>query len=395
MTDSYEFDVAFFGAVPYDHLLRGRTGAFVDNLLAKGFFVYYFEIPPASVLQLYKEPTFRKRGFKNFFWPPVKMNNNLVSFAFPPIFPASRFDAGWIKDFNTNRFVRRIRQKAFSIMRNRNKKVVALVVTPYWYDIIKQLRFNLTVYDCIDDVRVFCKEKHVAYYTELQRQLVEQSDFTIISALKLKDDIMAVKKNAQIEYIANGVDADFFIREGARAAMPEPMRNLPRPIIGFIGSLFHWIDIKLIEKTAQALPDHSFVLVGPVHEVSIPNLPNIYHLGPKPYSQIPAYVNAFDVCLIPFIADQLSDKVDPIKVYEYLALGKPVVAINLPELEKMKNLIYLAKDDNDFISSVKQAVYENNAELKIERVQYAKDNSWDNRVNKLLDIVTQKLGIGK
>jgi glycosyltransferase involved in cell wall biosynthesis len=385
------FDFAIFGAVPYDHLLRGRTGAFVDNLIKQGYFVYYFEIPPASILQIVKEPTFRKRGFKNFFWPPVKIQDNLASFAFPPIFPASRFDSGWIKQFNISRFVRRIRSKYIPLERKRNRPVVALVVTPYWYEIINRLQFSMLIYDCIDDVKVFCKEKHIAYFTELQRKLVEKSDLTIISARKLRDDILSVDKTIQIEYIANGVDADFFIEQGRLAQIPEEMKNIPKPIIGFIGSLFHWVNIDLIAKTAQTYPNYSFVLVGPVHEITIPKLPNIYHLGAKPYAQIPAYVKAFDVCLIPFIADPLSDKVDPIKVYEYLALGKPVVAINLPELEKMRDLIYLAKDNNEFIAMSGSAVIENNSGLKDKRIQYAKENSWDARVRDLIKIITLSL----
>ncbi|MBS4015546.1 MAG: glycosyltransferase [Candidatus Latescibacteria bacterium] len=387
----HKFDLAFFGAVPYDHLLRGRTGAFVDNLVKQGFFVYYFEIPPASILQIVKEPTFKKRGFIKFFWPPVKVTENLATFAFPPIFPASRFDTGWIKNLNVNRFVRRIRNKYSPLAKKKNRPVVALVVTPYWYEIINRLQFSMLIYDCIDDVKVFCKEKHIAYFTELQRKLVEKSDLTIISAHKLRDDILAVDKNAQIEYIANGVDADFFIRKGHNAPIPEALKNMPKPIIGFIGSLFHWVDIDLIAKTAQTYPNYSFVLVGPVHEITIPKLPNIYHLGAKPYADIPAYVNAFDVCLIPFIQDPLSDKVDPIKVYEYLALGKPVVAINLPELEKMKDLICLAKDDNQFIAMTKQAVFENNPELRDKRIQYAKENSWNARVSDLIKVVSSHL----
>lgn len=391
MKKEQSFDFAFFGAVPYDHLLRGRTGAFVDNLIKQGYFVYYFEIPPASILQVVKEPTFKKRGFKNFFWPPVKIQDNLASFAFPPIFPASRYDSGWIKQFNISRFVRRIRRKYIPLAKQRNRPVVALVVTPYWYEIIDRLQFSMLIYDCIDDVKVFCKEKHIAYFTGLQRKLVKKSDLTIISAQKLRDDIIGVDKKAKIEYIANGVDADFFIEQAKLVQTPEDLKNIPKPVIGFIGSLFHWVDIDLIAQTAQTYPDYSFVLVGPVHEITIPKLPNIYHLGAKPYADIPAYVNTFDVCLIPFIRDPLSDKVDPIKVYEYLALGKPVVAINLPELEKMRALIYLAKDDNQFIAMTKQAAFENNPEIRDKRIQYAKENSWDARVDDLTKIITAHL----
>ncbi len=384
------FDFAIFGAVPHDHLLRGRTGALVDNLRKRGFFIYYFEIPPASVLQYIKDPIHR-RGLLNFLFPKVRILENLVIFPQPPIFPAARYEKGRLREYNRRLQFKRIQRHFLPLKRSRSRPIVALVATPWWYDIIKEMSFDLLLYDCIDDIRVFCKESDLPYFIKRQRQLVADADLILISAHALREDIIRLRPDAPLEFLPNGVDADFFITRGENASPPPPIKDLPRPIIGFVGSLFSWIDIRLLEAVARQFNDGSLVLVGPVHGIKIPNRPNIFPIGPRPYLEIPAYINHFDVCLIPFVADTISEKVDPIKVYEYLSLGKPVVAINLPELAKIRHLVYLAKDNDDFIECIRRALQEPKGYLKSERVEYAQKNSWQVRTDRLLTLITKRL----
>lgn len=394
--ENSEFDWAFFGAVPHDHLLRGRTGALVDELRRRDFSIYYFEIPPASVFQYFKDKLSHRRGFFNFLFPRIRTLPNLTIFPQPPIFPAARYETETIRKFNQGRNGKRILKNIKPLWKKRKKPVVALVVTPWWYEIVEKIHqklpFALIIYDCIDDLRVFCKEKQIGYYAKLQKKLVMAADLILISAQRLREDMINLRPDAKIEFLPNGVDFDFFIKNGLNAPPPPDIEKLPRPIIGFVGSLFSWIDTNLIFAAAKSFPQASLVLVGPVRDIKIPPLPNIYLLGPKPYSLIPAYINNFDVCLIPFITDSLSDKVDPIKVYEYLSLGKPVVACNLAELEKMKDLIYLSHNEKDFIQSIADALKESDDEdLKGKRIKYARENSWEVRVSKLLTIVEEKL----
>jgi glycosyltransferase involved in cell wall biosynthesis len=385
------FDIAVFPEVRYDHLLRGRTGAMIDTLRERGFFVYYFERPPDSPLQYFKDPIAYHRGFSNFLFPKPIYLDNLAVFSQPPIFPAKRFNKKFIKKYNHQIILRKVINNYNELRKTRRKPVVALVVTPWWYDIIDKMEFQLICYDCIDDIKVFCETNEFDYFCTAQKKLVKKSDLILISAQRLKEDIIKIKSNAPIEYLPNGVDAELFINNVKSAVIPDELKKVPKPIIGFIGSIFNWVDVALIKRAAQKYPAYSFVLVGPVQGIEVPNLPNIVTLGAKPYSTIPAYIIAFDVCIIPFIKDQLSDKVDPIKVYEYLSLGKPVVAINLAELEKMQSLIYLAKDDDDFVTSIQKALEEKDLELKNRRVKYALDNSWDSRVTKLIDIISSKI----
>lgn len=391
ITSSKPFDFAIFPVVPYDYLLWGRTAAFVNHLRKRGFFVNFFDIPPASPFLYFKDRITYHRGIINFLFPKPRFLANLRIFPQPPIFPASRFENTLFRRYNREQQYSRILKHYLPLIKR--EKLIAIVETPWWYDIIKKLNFSLLCYDCSDDLKVFCNEKQFAYFSILQRNLVEKADFVSITAQGLKTDIANIKPNTPVEYLPNGVDTDFFIKKGTHASTPLKLKNLSRPIVGFVGALYSWINIGLIVKLAKTYPNFSIVLVGPTKDIKLPHLPNIHHIGREPYSLIPDYINAFDVCIIPFIDDPLSDKVDPVKVYEYLSLGKPVVAINLPELERIKHLIYLTKDENEFISFTQQALQENNLKLKLERIQYARENSWSVRIDRLLEIVTSRLAL--
>ncbi|MEO0101129.1 MAG: glycosyltransferase [candidate division WOR-3 bacterium] len=389
------FDWVFFGSIPYDHLLRGRPGALIDELKRRGFHVYYLELPSPSLFHYFREEMTRRRSFFRFLFPSVQNFPGLTVLYQPPIFPASRYETETIRRFNRWRYARRITKVLKPLLAKRGLPTIAFIITPWWYEILERLcedlNFNLTIYDCIDDLRVLCSEKQLPYFLKLQKKLVARADLTLISAQRLRSDIIKLYPDARIEFLPNGVDFDFFFQNGKNAPPPLDLAKIPRPIVGFVGALFFWIDTKLIFAAAQAFPHASFVLIGPVKGLDIPQRENIYFLGPRPYSQIPAYINNFDCCLIPFISHPLSERVDPIKVYEYLSLGKPVIACNLPELARMKELVYLAKDKRSFVELIGQALNEKDENLKAKRIEYAKKNSWEVRVSQLLSIVEKEL----
>uniref|UniRef100_A0A7C3UPD5 Glycosyltransferase family 1 protein n=1 Tax=candidate division WOR-3 bacterium TaxID=2052148 RepID=A0A7C3UPD5_UNCW3 len=393
-----EFDWIIFGTVPYHHLLRGRVGALIDELRERGFFLYYLPFPPGSVCQYFRGAISPKKGFCRFLFPKPQTLSNLKIFWQPPVIPSLRYETDLTRRIYQDLIFKRILKTLYPFIERRKRGLVGLIVTPWWYEVAakihRRVNFLLRIYDCIDDLRIFCNENQYGYYSQLQRKLVKDSDLILISAQRLREDIIRIRPDAPIEYLPNGVDFDLFIKNGLNASPPPDLEKLPRPIIGFVGALSPWIDINLIVSTAQSFPKASIVLIGPIHEIEIPHLPNIYLLGPRPYSLIPGYVNHFDVCLIPFLAGSISDKVDPIKVYEYLSLGKPVVACHLPELEKMQDLIYLTDNEKDFIAGIEKALRENDEDLKRRRMEYAQKNSWEVRVSQLLEIVGKRLKRG-
>jgi teichuronic acid biosynthesis glycosyltransferase TuaH len=180
------------------------------------------------------------------------------------------------------------------------------------------------VYDCCDDPAAF---PDAPPWTEACfHATVRQADLVLASSSALLERVRQVGAR-QSALLGNGVDLAHYTR-----LQPEPVElaALPRPIVGYIGHLGPWLDVATVAAAARALPHVSFVLIGPVAltlaERQALALPNVHLLGPRPYAQLPAYVQRFAVGLIPFRCTALTRAVNPNKLYEYAACNLPVVA---------------------------------------------------------------------
>ncbi|MCX7836688.1 MAG: glycosyltransferase, partial [candidate division WOR-3 bacterium] len=159
-----------------------------------------------------------------------------------------------------------------------------------------------------------------------------------------------------------------------------------------VGSLFWWIDFDLIEKCLQKFPKATFLFVGPYKEdiKKLLQYKNLFLLGPRPYSLIPYYIDFFDVCILPFKKDEVAYKSDPIKIYEYLALGKPVVSTPIGTSdENLNELVYFSQNDEEFIININKALKENNSSLKEKRKKYIfKNHTWEKRAETFIKTIS-------
>lgn len=151
-----------------------------------------------------------------------------------------------------------------------------------------------------------------------------------------------------------------------------------------------WFDVALLARVAKALPQWSFVIVGGVFDVDVSSLaalPNVHLLGQQPYAQMPAYLREFDVCMIPFVVDDITAATDPVKFYEYITQGKPVVSTEMPELDVYADLLYTARDADDFARKLETARNEQDETLRARRLETARTNTWPARAAVMLDAI--------
>ena len=151
----------------------------------------------------------------------------------------------------------------------------------------------------------------------------------------------------------NGADFEFF--RGAQST--NLLAGVPGPVIGYFGAIADWIDLDLVSAVAALRPHYSFVLIGQVfgRDMSdLESLPNVYLLGNQRYELIPSFLADFDACTIPFLLNQVTRATDPVKVYEYLSQGKPVIATDMAELAQCGDLIYIGKDPEDFARKIRR-----------------------------------------
>lgn len=184
-----------------------------------------------------------------------------------------------------------------------------------------------------------------------------------------------------VRYIGCGVDVDRFSR--ADAPIPGEIANLPGPILGFFGALNERIDEDILATLARRMPTASVVLIGPLYRrfPALERLGNVHFLGLKPYARLPAYLAHFDVALVPYRLEDGGAYVQPVKVLEYLAGGKPVVSTAIADVAELySRVVHVARDPEDFARAVRDALAEGGARKEQYRAAAA-GRTWDDMID--------------
>ncbi len=217
------------------------------------------------------------------------------------------------------------------------------------------------------------------------RELKEVADLTVFVNSTLYEDEKSQCRKAI--YVDHGVDFDTFASAELCDRVPDDMKSIRRPIVGFYGGIDnHTSDISLMEKVVDLLPDYSFVFVGKVSfDVSrLQSKENVCMLGQKPYEDIPHYGKCFDVCIMPWRQNRWIEACNPVKLKEYLALGKPIVSTPYPELQNYVDVVYEANTPEEFAEYIKKALFDDTPELIAKRRQKVAQVSWDSKAELVL-----------
>ncbi len=226
------------------------------------------------------------------------------------------------------------------------------------------------------------------YVREMEQLLLSEADLVFVTSIELQ-----AKKNGKKSpaiMLPHGVDFEHFRQAVSQPApIPEELRELPRPILGFYGLLAPWVDMDLMQQVARAFPQASVVLIGPQwNDCPVPRgAPNFHWLGPRTYENLPRYAAHFDVGMIPFRKDQLTAYTNPLKLLEYMALGMPVVSTPLPDLRRFGDLVFPASSVEEFVHQVRRALEDRTPERRKQRLALAASESWDARVATLREYV--------
>lgn len=220
-------------------------------------------------------------------------------------------------------------------------------------------------------------------------QLVEQNDRILDEAnlvLAVSQELYRRAKavNPNTYRAPNATDVSVLGQEEAEGAFPPDLAGLRPPIVGYIGQIGDKIDYALIQALAEARPTWSLVFVGNVwsthrQEVdALARLPNVSFVGQRAYHELAGYLAGFDVCIIPHLCNALTRSMDPIKLYDYLASGKPIVSTPVAGVERFPDVVYVGSTPEEFIAGVDEALQEDER-LKARRRAYAQENTWPRR----------------
>jgi len=343
-------------------------------------------------------------GYKNFFKLKTRpLHENLILLSSPPAFPIGRSYLprsvllrtlpiitgvnATIKKWYVQRVIKQLKVQ----------DPIVWVYSPHYFSLVGKFREKLICYHNYDEFSQFVHNHHV-------KDLIDEHDSRLTSSV----DIVFTTSRLQAErrrvhnpatyFLPNGVDFDLFNRAlDPDCQIPDEIARLPRPIIGFIGWLGHHIDMALLVELMQTYSDYSLVLIGPddlpktaeYHQLH--RLKNVHFLGRKDLQDLPRYLKAFDVALMPYSIDGHMASAYPLKLHEYLAAGKAIVAVNMSELHAFDDVIRITETTEDFIQQVEEAIKDNSPKSIQARTAVAKENTWDARVQRMYEIIDQHL----
>lgn len=264
------------------------------------------------------------------------------------------------------------------------RPLMVLVQLPFWAELGRELARRLRiplVYDRID--------LHVGFpgvpagIESVEARLIREADLVCATAGALAE--RPREAGPKVLLLPNGVDL---------AAFPAPAETRPAAsgaTVGYVGALGPWFDVEAVEAAVRAFPEWRFQLAGQVEDpevAALSGLPNLETVGEIPFTDVHRFLSGLDVALVPFRDLPLTRAVDPVKLYEALAMGLPVVARRLPETERWAEpLVYLYDDPQGFVRQVRRAVTERTPETARERRRVAEGESWDRRAAELLRAV--------
>jgi len=268
---------------------------------------------------------------------------------------------------------------------------ILVTSTPRWAPVVGALPHAVRCYDYIDHVKVQAGPRGGQVFTEWDEALLRMSDVVTTVAEPLRQHLITRFDRDRVFMVPNGVPAEWLDREFKPVPRSTLAAHPDRIIAGFLGSLFEWVDLELLARVAEALPHVEFSLVGPTrHGVrldALRRLDNVRCLPAVAFADVPRVIKAFDVCLIPFHRDVIAEYANPLKVYEYCALGKPVVSTVAFGPGGSSAPIIEAEGASQFAAAIEQAAAEDAPEAQARRVAFAREHTWEKRAGDLVAAV--------
>jgi teichuronic acid biosynthesis glycosyltransferase TuaH len=390
--------IVFSANTRFDSVIQA-TSLFLARSLAKHNTVFFIDYPftlkdyfthrGSAALQL------RKEKFR--FSSDGIIDTDLSEFKviiIPPLLPTNSLPAGFFY-----KLARKINESIIGARVNKvlKKKEVKEFIYINSFNFLyptvaKKIKPALTVYQCVDPMITSFDMRHGVASENI---LVKESDLVICTSKALYNEKKS--QNPHTYFVPNAADTAYFstaLKEDLQVY--EKIKDLPKPIIGYLGTIERRIDYSLITEVIKNNPDKTFVFAGPVwdeHAVPLKNISNLHMIGPVPYKDVPRLIKGFDIAIIPFKKDGVSNTIFPLKLFEYLSAGKPVILTNFnTDLKDYTNgAAWYCDNANEFNNAITEALHTCTAEKIAERIAIANQNTWENRADEIGNIVTANL----
>jgi glycosyltransferase involved in cell wall biosynthesis len=352
--------------------------------LSKNNRVVFVE-PPYAVATFAFQPGLRRElasSLKNWRSGLKKISDNLYLYTFPPLLFNFGF-AGILDRINQN-YLKLSLKKLTSHLEIQNP----IIWSNHPYILGKNINLNqrYIIFDCNDKFVTFARfQGKSKRLLSLEDEFTGRADIVFTTSSLLFEERKKINPNTH--YFPSGVDVDIFLKSTEEnTPIPEDIKNLRHPLIGYFGAMDIRMDWELVSQLTATFPQCSLVFIGPVkHEppASVRQNPKIFFTGRRDMKELPAYLKGFDLCILPFLESEFTKYSFPTKVYEFFASGKPVISMEIPAFRALEPLVKVARTSEEFLTFTKAAIEQLHANdpLREERILAAKNNTWDSRMH--------------
>lgn len=252
------------------------------------------------------------------------------------------------------------------------------------------------LYDYLDELspKLAGTDKLPENVSKIYNYVIKNIDncYVLCTADNLYNDIVSKRKNNRnVLYVSNGVDYEHFtkIKKLPLSNDYQKMLDNKKKIIGYYGALASWFDYDLIRNLALERPNYNIALIGVKYDTEfdkqkINELPNVFYFGGKKYDELPYYASKFDICILPFKINEITESTNPIKIFEYMALNKPIVSTKLTECQKYQS-VNIANNKKEFIELIDRYIINDDKKYKEKLLTDAKNNTWDSKAKCIIE----------
>lgn len=364
---------------------QGKWGSrqqVMQRLAERGYRVLYVE-RQVGLEHLWRYPDIRRRKWDRWKEGLREVVENLWIISFPPLLPG-RYYSLTIAHLN-QRLVYHWVQPYLRLLNIEDP--ILWLYRPEDGNLIGRFGECLAVYHCIDEFAANTHGRKRRIIKTLEESTLQKVDLVFAnSLLTYKNKCL---HNPHTYHIPSGADVKQFSKVlNEKTSIHPDIADLPHPIAGYIGNINEKLDISLLFLTAANLPDWQFVFIGQIYLKltdlrPLQTLSNTHFLGRYPFEDIPSLVKGMDICLLPYANTEFARYRSPLKLYEYMAAGKAIVSTNHPEVQEFSKWVNIASTPSDFVSAIENAYQQNSQESQTIRSRLAKAHSWDNRVDKM------------